>query len=498
MLTKNISEIENKLHQLVKNIAIPDSKYEEAKNNYEAVGTWLADETSKLNKYNPQIYAQGSYALGTAIMPLEGCEHDVDAVCLLQLTQQDITQGQLKELVGNRLKENKTYEKMLVPKDGGRRCWTLKYADSRNFHIDILPAIPCNTVIFNNLTYRNEIEKHAICITDKNKDDYTSFSNNWLKSNPQGYINWFLQEMKNKTKNVRAYDFACNEAVEEFPLYQRKHVLQQAIQLLKRHRDIKFRTDKDKPISIIITTLATQAYSGEETLYEALLNICRNMKNFIDIREDEYWVENPVNSEENFADKWKEVPRKASLFFSWLSSLNKLFDDLINENVNFSEALDEAYGYIQSNINNKPAINTKTQYMSNPIVSFNLPYRQTPPWIMQRKNNVKISATFKQNNQVKNYESNGSPLPKHGTIQFTAKTDAVEPYTVKWQILNTGEEAKAAGVHQLRGDFYASEPGEKNIRREGTAYKGRHMAQAYIIRDGICVGKSEEFVVNIS
>lgn len=41
------------------------------------------------------------------------------------------------------------------------------------------------------------------------------------------------------------------------------------------------------------------------------------MKNFIDIREDEYRVENPVNSEENFADKRKEVPRKASLFFSW-------------------------------------------------------------------------------------------------------------------------------------------------------------------------------------
>ena len=33
MLTHNVSKIENKLRQLVKNIAIPDSKYEEAKNN---------------------------------------------------------------------------------------------------------------------------------------------------------------------------------------------------------------------------------------------------------------------------------------------------------------------------------------------------------------------------------------------------------------------------------------------------------------------------------
>ncbi len=74
----------------------------------------------------------------------------------------------------------------------------------------------------------------------------------------------------------------------------------------------------------------------------------------------------------------------------------------------------------------------------------------------------------------------------------------LEPYTVKWQILNTGEEAKAAGIHQLRGDFYSSESGEKNIRRENTLYKGHHMAQAYIIKDGICIGKSDEFIVNIS
>lgn len=135
--------------------------------------------------------------------------------------------------------------------------------------------------------------------------------------------------------------------------------------------------------------------------------------------------------------------------------------------------------------------------MSNPILSFNLPYRKTPPWLIQEQNSVKISATFKQNNQVRICENNGKPLPKYGTIQFIAKTDAIEPYTVKWQILNTGDEARAAGEQQLRGDFYSSEEYEKNVRRETTKYKGSHLAQAYIIKDGICVGKSEEFVVNI-
>lgn len=111
---------------------------------------------------------------------------------------------------------------------------------------------------------------------------------------------------------------------------------------------------------------------------------------------------------------------------------------------------------------------------------------------------VKINATFQKNNQVFNYENNGKSLPKHGTIQFIANTNATEPYTVEWQILNTGDEAQAAGKEQLRGGFYQSNTIEKNKRRENTLYKGRHMAQAYIIKDGICIGKSEEFVVNIS
>ena len=496
MITQFRNAIEDKLQELAEKIAIPNSMYEEAKNSYEAVGGWLAKEASILYKYSPQIYPQGSFALATAIVPLEGCELDVDAVCLLETTKDSVTQAELKELVGKRLKENTTYEKMIDPKNGGRRCWTLKYANSRNFHIDILPAIPCDTTIFNASIFRTEVDKTAIYITDNKRADFYTFSSDWLKSNPQGYVNWFLNEMKNKTKSMRVYNAACDEAIEDLPLYRKKHILQRVIQLLKRHRDIKFGTDEDKPISIIITTLATKSYMGEESLYEALLNISKTMSQHITMKNGEYWIENPVNSEENFADKWKEYPRKAKLFFNWLASLNKLFEDLFNENIDFSEALDEAYGYTKQKKQNT-AFNSST-YMSDPIVSFNLPYRQTPPWAFKKANTVKIYATFKKNNQVFNYENNGKPLPKHGTIQFVAKTDALEPYNVQWQILNTGEEARLAGKYQLRGGFYPSEHGGKNIRRENTLYKGRHMAQAYIIKNDVCIGKSEEFVVNIS
>lgn len=69
-------------------------------------------------------------------------------------------------------------------------------------------------------------------------------------------------------------------------------------------------------------------------------------------------------------------------------------------------------------------------------------------------------------------------------------------YDIYWQITNTGYEAQKA--RQLRGDFYEShvEAG-KRIRKESTSYLGKHYVEAYLVKDDMCVGKSEPFVVNI-
>jgi len=90
-----------------------------------------------------------------------------------------------------------------------------------------------------------------------------------------------------------------------------------------------------------------------------------------------------------------------------------------------------------------------------------------------------------------------NPLPKNVSIWFKATTNANIPHTVEWQVVNTGEEAKAAGTYQLRGGFESSNIGN-NKREEHTSYKGSHMIQAFVINSvGQCVGRSEEFIVNI-
>lgn len=59
---------------------------------------------------------------------------------------------------------------------------------------------------------------------------------------------------------------------------------------------------ESKPISIIISTIAAQSYSGEQTIEEALRKALMGLKQFADSGLEV--VPNPVNPGENFADRW--------------------------------------------------------------------------------------------------------------------------------------------------------------------------------------------------
>jgi hypothetical protein len=91
--------------------------------------------------------------------------------------------------------------------------------------------------------------------------------------------------------------------VEDLPAWKWKSPLQLCVQILKRHRDEMFADDPDgKPISVIITTLAAQAYQGEQNLVSAMERILNDMGNYV--RDKKPRVPNPVNPAEDFADKW--------------------------------------------------------------------------------------------------------------------------------------------------------------------------------------------------
>ena len=326
---KQFSEI---LETLGQTLDITETQYNAAVSSYGAVGEWLAKPESSLAPYKPVVRPQGSFMLGTMIKPT--CEEDdldIDLVCELTGKNPQWTQYHLKQVVGNRLKDNEIYKNMLD--EEGRRCWTLMYSDSANYHMDILPSLVCNGYnivlekAFSNTTLDKDYESLAIRITGNKQNNYytDTIAENWMKSNPFGYGRWFFNaaDVLSLRKSIM-----LSEAVNPVPKYNKEKLpLQLVVQILKRHRDMMFNGDEDKPISIIITTLASRGYNKETSIIDALTNVVSNMRNYIESRYDSNagrmvkWIPNPVNPEENFADKWVEHPQREKNFYKWLDQV---------------------------------------------------------------------------------------------------------------------------------------------------------------------------------
>lgn len=325
MITK--SQLSQFLKQLAESLDISETLFRDAETRYNAVSNWLCKEGSPLIPYSPEVYPQGSFRLGTVIKPLTDSDHyDIDLVCELNLSRGQVTQKDLKNKVGDRLKDNKTYEQMMD--EEGRRCWTLNYADGANFHMDILPAIPESDGFKTLLTSNgvpSQVAGLAISITDNTNLNYDRLDNDWPRSNPRGYAEWFKGRMRVRYDELRksmAESMRAN--VEEVPEFQVKTPLQRAVQILKRHRDVTFQNDcDDKPISIIITTLAAHAYNNEADLLDSLVNLVDGMANYIQEVNGITWVANPVNPLENFADKWQENPQREAKFRAWIQQVSQ-------------------------------------------------------------------------------------------------------------------------------------------------------------------------------
>jgi hypothetical protein len=144
MATKATSIAKSYLDSLAEELEISDTRYEQAQESYASLGRWFSRPASTLRDYDPAVYVQGSFGLGTVIKPLHAEEeYDVDAVCELKaLNKAQLSQETLKHMVGIEMESYRRAQAMTKPLREGRRCWTLNYADGAQFHMDVVPALP--------------------------------------------------------------------------------------------------------------------------------------------------------------------------------------------------------------------------------------------------------------------------------------------------------------------------------------------------------------------
>lgn len=320
------------IEELVKAAEIPDSAKAKAKARYKDLGDWFCRAEASCSDYDPHIYPQGSFRLGTVV---RAEEYDLDFGCRLRegISKATHSQEALKNLVRDDLETYRQARGIEHELEEKTRCWRLNYKDELSFHMDCVPSIPEDQQQRRSLEadmtnagldtdIAQTVAHHAGAITDNRLANYSVISPDWRVSNSEGYALWFESRMKQAKKLMEKRAYAMQAGtVEDIPTADWDSPLQRSIQILKCHRDNMFKDDPDgKPISIILTTLSAKAYQGEETVGDALDGILSRMGDCV--QEQKPRVPNPVNPSEDYADKWYDVEhqhlRLEDNFWRWL------------------------------------------------------------------------------------------------------------------------------------------------------------------------------------
>lgn len=308
------------IEEIAATIDIPDSSYDVAERRYKDLAEWFKRPDARCSKFDPYIYSQGSFRLGTVVRPVNANgEYDLDMGCRLRvgISKASHTQKQLKHLVGDDLEDYRVARGIKEKREEKPRCWRLKYADSLNFHLDAVPSIPESASRRQMIkvamvkagtadTLAQIVAALAGAITDNRLRNYDVISDDWKISNSEGYARWFESRMELAQSLLEKWASEARAAkVDKLPAFRWKSPLQRCVQILKRHRDVMFRNDPEgRPISVIITTLAAEAYQGETEIDDALESILSRMGSLVHPTTPR--VPNPVNPVEDFADKWDD------------------------------------------------------------------------------------------------------------------------------------------------------------------------------------------------
>jgi hypothetical protein len=316
------SAVSTLLQSLVKAIEIPRSYYEKAVARHRSLGEWLCRPESMVAAFAPAVVPQGSFQYGTVVRPLLATHrYDLDNVTTLQLSKTRMSQKELKNLYGAEVRDYAIAHKMTDPIEERNRCWRLFYADEFSFHLDALPCVPEDQRVIDAIVkigVPESLATLAVAITDRRHPQYEQISAALFSSNPRGFASWFEQCARSWAL-PRLRDLVKSNlyaSVEDVPAYEFKTPLQQAIQILKRHRDVMFKASPTvAPISMIITNLAAHAYAGESDLYTALASIVEKMPQFV--RSERPRIPNPANPVEDYADKWSLDLKLERHFWQW-------------------------------------------------------------------------------------------------------------------------------------------------------------------------------------
>lgn len=337
-------------------ISLSPAQYKTIDDRYSVLQDVLSASSSPLLA-EAHIFVQGSMGLKTTIKPVSGAPEDLDtidadAVVWLPHAQEASAQEVL-ETIEKRFVEGSRVEAEIKQLRRGVR---VVYADENpGFHIDVTPARAVDGNPEEEGQGRLEVPDRETGWKASSPRPYSS----WLESASARTIAW--ESYAEFTKGHRVYDSATQDPLPAYEDYADGNALRATIKLLKRHRDewaIRTGRVASRPISAVITTLATHAYLdvAQQSMtkplrpLDAILAIVRRMPDFVQYRGRDWYVCNPKDPGENFAEKWnrpQEGEHYRAAFSDWHASASESVSlglENFDSNDAFEKAINESFG----------------------------------------------------------------------------------------------------------------------------------------------------------
>lgn len=346
---------EHFLLRAAREISLSKPLYDKINDRYSQLEKILSTSDNPLLA-GAHIFVQGSMSLKTTIKPVSGAPAEMDTIDADAIVWLPHAQGaeahEVLEAVEQRFTEGSRVQEEIKPLRRGIR---IVYADENpGFHIDVTPARAING---------NAEEK------GEGKLEVPDREMGWKASSPIPYSNWLeiasTQQITLESlaiaKSQHTFDEATQDPLPDYQDYLDQDPLRAAIKLLKRHRDewaIRTKNEDYRPISAVITTLATHAYLDvvEESRLtplqplDAILEIVRRMPQHIRFEGNRSFIYNPKDNGENFAEKWNKPlkgQRYSQAFQEWhLSARESVSLGLENfeSAESFAKAVKENFG----------------------------------------------------------------------------------------------------------------------------------------------------------
>lgn len=385
-------------------------------------------------------FLSGSYAKHTSIRPAKhDKKRDVDIIIVTGHSASDDSSVVLSELF-NVLQESSTYKSAELQHHSVS-------IELSQVSIDVVPVI------------RDEKDEDLYFVCDSETGD-------WIQTDPKGHKTWSTQVNQDNHNKYK-------------PL----------VKIFKWWRRLNCPSDIRYPKGITLEKLIADNIGDSERSTEDL--IISTMQNIIAAYKEEFADKGIVPFLADPSQKVTENDLLAGYSANDFSQfITKLLEhtDLLNNEGTSNNVWRKILGIEFPKDNS-----AKSSYAFELCATAR--HRQKPIWPMSHGGAAFIGLRVQdKNGNLIEYENNGTPLDKGLSLQFQAYTGVKKPYTVKWQITNTGEEARWAGC--MRGNFENSDTGPMG-KRESTSYSGSHSVQCFIIKGGICVAKSKDYIINI-